>query len=263
MSQSHSLLLKTAELAQLGPSDSLTESLLTPAVLKHLKVLRINVGEHVCFMDGAGHFLETRCEKNQPWEFSVTESIAKPRSSPQIELALSLVKKEAFSLALTQATELGFDRLQMLETAHSTIAKKLRDSYTSRAQRLIEAATEQCRSPYLAEVQSNIPKIEDWLKSSKNPVVWADEALSRQNLMGFQQNDSLSTLKDAKACTLLIGPEGGWSDEERSLLQSNSNVFSLGLGSQILRVPTACTTAIALLKSFLHRSSALEEARVF
>lgn len=251
MSQSHSLLLQSLELKKLKTGDLIQDGDLEAPLKKHLKVLRINPGEEVCFLDGCGSLVETQCDSNRPWTFSVVETSYKAPSTPKIELALSVVKKDAFSLAITQATELGFQNLQLVETERSTIAKKLVESYPSRGKRLAEAAVAQCRSPYLPDISNEVLDLQSWVRNSTQPIVWADEDLSREDLIGFPANLDLSKLKSAPAVSLLIGPEGGWSDAERALLRKQSNIYALGLGSQILRVPTACTAAITLLKSFL------------
>jgi len=50
---------------------------------------------------------------------------------------------------------------------------------------------------------------------------------------------------------LLIGPEGGFSEEERAALQKQSNVVRLSLGPRILRADTAAVAALALIQAVL------------
>jgi 16S rRNA (uracil1498-N3)-methyltransferase len=53
----------------------------------------------------------------------------------------------------------------------------------------------------------------------------------------------------------MIGPEGGWSEAERKEIMQHPRVVALGLGPQILKVPTACVAALYQLKLFTQGTS--------
>jgi 16S rRNA (uracil1498-N3)-methyltransferase len=50
---------------------------------------------------------------------------------------------------------------------------------------------------------------------------------------------------------LLIGPEGGFSEDERAALLKQSNIVRLSLGPRILRADTAAVAALALIQAVL------------
>src|SRR5690606_13694917 len=81
----------------------------------------------------------------------------------------------------------------------------------------------------------------DW--DSERVLIFCDEAA--------EGNNPLELLKGVKgrSCGLLIGPEGGFSDAERSHLRSLSYVLSIPLGPRILRADTAAVAALALIQA--------------
>ena len=92
-----------------------------------------------------------------------------------------------------------------------------------------------------------------FLKVNKSPIasdfefLFADESLVERNKWGFLK--SLNT--NSKAIYLFIGPEGGWSENERKLLGANPRINHLALGPKVLRVPVATAAALTLINENL------------
>jgi len=98
------------------------------------------------------------------------------------------------------------------------------------------------------------------LKIDKMISNWKNGAYSDYTLVFCDENapednpaESLSKLNadsSAKKIALLIGTEGGFSTEERTLLLAQEFVLPIALGPRILRADTAAVAALALIQSF-------------
>jgi 16S rRNA (uracil1498-N3)-methyltransferase len=144
-----------------------------------------------------------------------------------------------------KAVELGVSRLQPVLTRHTQVARVNRERMQANA---IEAA-EQCGILALPEVGEPVP---------------LDRALAErdlQRLLVFCDEDA--EVKDPVAAlaamqrdnghglAVLIGPEGGFAEDERRSLLAAPNVVRLGLGPRILRADTAAVAALALVEAVL------------
>jgi 16S rRNA (uracil1498-N3)-methyltransferase len=112
---------------------------------------------------------------------------------------------------------------------------------------VIEAA-EQCGILSLAEVAAPVPL--ERLLTQRRPerlLVFCDEAA--------EVTDPLQALRQAPAGTqgidVVIGPEGGFAEDERALLSRQPRILRLSLGPRILRADTAAVAALALVQAAL------------
>jgi 16S rRNA (uracil1498-N3)-methyltransferase len=112
---------------------------------------------------------------------------------------------------------------------------------------VIEAA-EQCGILSLAEVAEPVA-LERYLagRETTRLLVFCDEAA--------EVADPLAALKEARqpgrGIDVLIGPEGGFAEEERALLLRQPNILRLALGPRIMRADTAAVAALALIQAVL------------
>jgi len=215
---------------------------LDPGAQHHLKVLRIRSGEEFRFIDGQGSILHTRCTQIRPPVFEVLNVAKNKALTPKIELCLAAPKGDLLWEAVTQATEVGVSSIRLIRSQHVQYTKQ-QDAPTARVQKISDSACEQCSRAWRVEVHPNWHKLEDCLKLPGTAVV-ADENLSTKGIYGFAASE-IPTATTA-GLRIFIGPEGGWSEEERQILGASARAF--GLGPLILRVPTAAATAIHLLR---------------
>lgn len=259
MTQAHSLLLKDHSFTNLS---TISEEHLSINTRSHLKALRIRTHELIDFMDGQGQFLHTRCTQTLPYSFEVIRLSKQERPLPILHLFISPPRKDSLSQALSQATELGANKFTFIKSDHNDLSSKEFPKTLERSRRVIESCVEQCRSPYLPIIN------EEFLEIKKIPdheiVFFADENLSQKNLIGLENPQSTfetlksmsSSSKPINSWALLIGPEGGWSESERQHLSQRPNTIPLGLGSQILKVPTACVCGLNLLQYYRYQLTA-------
>lgn len=210
------------------------------AILKHLRALRIRPGEELFLLDGKGTLQKLRCRNIKPhFSFDEIESISKSAPKPIIELCLSPPKGDALWEALTQSTELGVNEIYLFRSDHSQIKKSANFSF-ERAQRVSDAACEQCLQPWRVSIDDSWHELDSLLKvDDRTQLVWANEALSEKNIFGMLDAPGSSSFERIR---LFIGPEGGWSESERQKLDAVAS--PLALGPLILRVPTACVAAL-------------------
>jgi 16S rRNA (uracil1498-N3)-methyltransferase len=154
--------------------------------------------------------------------------------------AFAPLKQARLDYMVQKAVEMGVSRLSPVLTQFTQVNRMNMDRMRANA---IEAA-EQCG--ILA-----LPAIDEPVAFHK----WLD-ALPKENTIVFCDEDSaekspLEELKSREAAKLvvLIGPEGGFSGDERKTLLARDNVIRLSLGPRILRADTAAVAALALVQS--------------
>lgn len=188
-------------------------------------MLRLRAGEAVTVADGRGGW--RTCELAPGGGLSpVGEVEHRPRPAPAVTVAFALTKSEKPELTVQKLTELGVDRIILFEAGRSVVRWDA-DRATrnvARLRRIAREAAMQSRRAYLPEV---------------GEVVRFSDVVA---LPGACRADAGGAAPSLDHPLVLVGPEGGWTDEERS-----SAVPAVGLGTQVLRAETAAITAGALL----------------
>ncbi|MDZ7928425.1 MAG: 16S rRNA (uracil(1498)-N(3))-methyltransferase [Agrobacterium sp.] len=139
-----------------------------------------------------------------------------------------------------KAVEMGAGVLQPVMTQH--VQGKIHNTEKLRAN-AIEAA-EQCGILSLPEVAEPV-KLKDMLETWPHDrrILYCDEGDAGQNPLPV-----LQAVKERKLA-LLVGPEGGFSEEEREMLRSLAFVTPIPLGPRILRADTAAVAALAVIQA--------------
>ena len=220
----------------LGPGQTVP---LTPEQAHYLfGVMRRGVGDAILVFNG----------RDGEWQAEVAEArkragavaiIAQTRSQvalPDLWLLFAPVKKARTDFIVEKAVELGVARIQPVTTRFTNSERIRRDRLQAHA---VEAA-EQCGATCIPEVTELMPldrALADW--PADRQLVFCDETQAGAS------TDPRSVLTGAPAA-ILIGPEGGFSKEERTRLQAMPAAVSLALGPRILRADTAAVAAITL-----------------
>jgi len=213
---------------------------------RHLKALRIREGESVSFLDGTGHIADAVCSSSRPYIFRVNEIERHAPQLPALRLYLSPPRRDTLSQTLSQATEMGVSRITFLTSEHNDYSQKERSPLLERSRRVVEAAIEQCRAPYLPQLDDGWSSLKDALGSLQSHAFFADEDLSRGGVYG--PTSAMDISLHVAEISLFVGPEGGWSAVERRMILDTPLVIPLGLGPRILKVPTACVAALYQLR---------------
>lgn len=151
---------------------------------------------------------------------------------PDLWLLTAPIRAERFEWIVEKATELGVSRIVPVLTARVNHARLKPERLRAH---MVEAA-EQCGRTALPELAEAV-KLSDLLKD------WpADRALFFADEEG---GVAMQALSPAPPAAILIGPEGGFSPDEREMLLALPQVKRLALGPRILRADTAVVAAIA------------------
>lgn len=160
----------------------------------------------------------------------------RPREDvPDFTLCAALLKKPNFDLVLEKATELGVRRIQPVITRRC-VADRLN---LDRARAIATEAAEQCARtalPELAEPVKLEALLRDW--PGGRTLFFADELGGEPAAVRFAA--------DRGPAALLVGPEGGFDEEERRAIRALPQARAITLGPRILRGETASIAATAL-----------------
>ena len=158
-----------------------------------------------------------------------------------IELAICLVKKNPMEIILQKATELGISKITPIISERTEI----KDLNFDRAKKIVIESTEQSNQLYPPQI-SKITRLEDYIKNFniESELLFAD-VNAKNNLKDIK-------LKVNNSKSLLIGPEGDFSPDERNLILSKENTISFSLSKNILRTETAVISALSLINYSLN-----------
>ncbi len=195
-----------------------------------LQVCRHPRGEPLRLFDGRGR--EHRCilaeVRGQRAMVEGLEALPEAPPPPQLVLLLALCKPAAWETALRMATELGITDLLPAVCGRSTV-RRLR---LARWQKLAVSACEQCGRSWLPTLHEALPL----------PQALETPWLPRQRLLMAPGAPTEPSTAGARA--LLVGPEGGLTEEEQALALE-AGFTPAGLSRHILRVDTAVAAALA------------------
>lgn len=207
-----------------------------------VKVLRMDVGRELILFNGNGNQYSatiTRTTKKTAF-VSILSQEHKPNSSPvQIELAIGISKGDRFDWVLQKATELGVSRITPLFTSRCEI--KLSGERLSKKmtgwQKTVIGACEQCQRNELPKLAEPL-NIDDFVSQA---------AAELKFVLHHRSEHSLSNDTPPQSVVILVGPEGGLSDEE--IQSAESNGFTpLKLGNRVLRTETAPVAALSVMQ---------------
>ena len=198
-------------------------------------VLRLRPPAQVAlFDDRSGEWLATVTGSAKRLVSLAVESRLRPRETvPDLWLLFAPIKRGRIDWLVEKATELGVARLMPVITARTVVARLNLDRLRAHA---IEAA-EQCGRtalPVMAAPVALPSALADW--PPERALLFADES----------GGDPVGAVAAPGAAAILVGPEGGFSDEERQLIRSVPAARPVSLGPRILRADTAAIAALAL-----------------
>lgn len=220
---------------------------------RHLRdVLRLRAGEEAQVFDGEGH--EFVCvvrevgSRREGARLEVRGPVAPPSPEPPvfILLAVSLLKGEKFDLVVQKAVELGVGFIKPLLTKRADVRLHDERDAVKRVERWKRLALEAAKQSGRARVPGvDAPRaFETFVKDAPDPdflrLMFAERNGVR--LDELPRRDAPPTHVSA-----LVGPEGGWEEEEIELARTHGR-HVVTLGGRTLRAETAAITVCALLQ---------------
>lgn len=198
------------------------------------KVFRYEAGSEVVLFDGKIEVLAKIVELSK--KSDTAKLVLGEKKSPivnsdkklRIYLALSILKGEHTDIVVEKATELGVSGIILVQS--DRVIKK--GVNLERLQKIAIEASEQCGRIDVPEISTS-DDLESVLDSGDfdKKVILDMEGEKLQNISG-------------KKILLFIGPEGGWSDDEKNMFK-NKDVMVASIGENVLRAETAAIVGVA------------------
>jgi 16S rRNA (uracil1498-N3)-methyltransferase len=197
-------------------------------------VLRLKEGAELLVFDGqSGEWLARISEAaKKRITLQIERRTREPEVIPDVWLAFAPVKRAQTDWLVEKATELGAAKLLPVMTRR-TVAERVK---MERLAVITIEAAEQCgrtRPPEIAEPQP-LPRFLEKRDTSRT-LYFADEGGGDAAASAFKLGPAL----------ILIGPEGGFTDDERAMVRAAANSVAISLGPRILRAETAALAALA------------------
>ena len=205
-------------------------------------VLRKSVGDAVVLFNGRDGAWLCRLVSDSKKSVALepVEQIAPQTTPSDLWYGFAPLKTERLDYVIQKAVEMGAGTIQPVLTRFTQVARLKHERLVANA---IEAA-EQCEVLSVPTVEAEVTLerlLDAW--PADRALIFADEGEASSSPV-----EVLSALRGRKV-GLLVGPEGGFSDEERSRLRGLPYVVPISLGPRILRADTAAVAALAVIQA--------------
>jgi 16S rRNA (uracil1498-N3)-methyltransferase len=208
-------------------------------------VLRLSAGETILVFNGRdGEWQARIVGRKRPDSVNIVAQTRPQDRLPDLAYVFAPLKHARLDYMVQKAVEMGASSLQPVLTRFTQVGRV--NAGRMRAN-VIEAA-EQCGLLSLATVAEPVA-LDRYLnlRSPRRLLVFCDEAADAGNPLQALQSHTAG----AGGIDVLIGPEGGFAEEERAVLLRQPKTLRLSLGPRILRADTAAVAALALVQAAL------------
>jgi 16S rRNA (uracil1498-N3)-methyltransferase len=195
-------------------------------------VMRKGVGDDVLLFDGrTGEWLARVAEAGKKRMILTVEGPTRAAEIlPDLILAFAPVKRTQTDWLVEKATELGVARLQPVMTRR-TVAERVK---LERLEAIAIEAAEQCGRTVLPDIAEPVPLGRFLADRGDRRLYFADETGGQPAALAFAPGPA----------AILVGPEGGFTEDEREAVRAAPNALAISLGPRILRAETAALAAV-------------------
>ena len=218
------------------------------------RVLRRRAGDELTAADAGGAVYMMRilrvgradCEV----ELAPAAAARMPPAGVGITLIQCLPKGRKIDLIVRQATEAGVERIVLATSAHSQVRPEEKDARVPRLRKVAREALQQSGAPRLPEIEEprSLPAI------AARAGEWGMALFFHERPRGGAALHRLLA-GASRSVAILIGPEGGLSEDEAVLLE-HAGFHPAYLGGSVLRVETAALYALGAVKTILQERDA-------
>jgi len=208
-------------------------------------VLRLAAGDTILVFNGRdGEWQASITGRKRPDSLAIVARTRPQDRLPDLAYVFAPLKHARLDYMVQKAVEMGVSSLQPVLTRFTQVSRV--NGERMRAN-VVEAA-EQCGILSVADVAEPVA-LDRYLsrRGAQRLLVFCDEAADVANPLQALQGG----LTGANGIDVLIGPEGGFAEEERALLLRQPLILRLSLGPRILRADTAGVAALALVQAAL------------
>ena len=227
---------------------STNEVLFQPEEIKQIKnVLRLSTGDRILVLDNNGntYIVEISKSDNKCLKGKIIErQFQKPDSQFSISLGQALTKGSKIDFIIQKATELGVKNITFIETERSIIRfKNINNNRLTRWKKIAKEAAELSHRLTIPDI-SCCRNLEEYCRTCEYAcqklIFWEQE--KEKKLRDCLKNDiGISRL------SILVGPEGGFSQKEIKLTRS-FGFIPVGLGPRILRTETSALSILSIIQ---------------
>ncbi|MEJ8473606.1 16S rRNA (uracil(1498)-N(3))-methyltransferase [Roseibium algae] len=215
-----------------------------------LNVLRLKNGSELLVFNGTdGEWLASiRATGRKACHLDLVKQVREQSKAIDLQYLFAPLKHARLDYMVQKAVEMGAGALRPVMTQHTQVSRVNLERMEAN---VIEAA-EQCgviAVPEVLETLSLTELLSNWaVDQPGRRLLFCDEGEESQNPIA-----ELVRIADAgpQPLAILVGPEGGFSEDERVLLRARSFVSAIPLGPRILRADTAAVAALAVVQATL------------
>ena len=208
-------------------------------ILKHLLVMRTQVGEIVKFINKDKFVIkgETLEISKKIGKFKVVEKFKSQRELKyNITLCLPILKN-ALNEAISNATQIGVKKIQPIYSDFCAVKKN--SIKIEKLEKIIIETFKQCERADIPII-SKEAKLREFLKNKKNVIIYGEREVNTT------LKDAIKNISQDEEITIVIGPEGGFSDSEFEFFKEN-NFPIVTLGNTILKAENAIIAGVSNL----------------
>lgn len=212
------------------------------------KVMRMKIGdEFELVSDEKVHLM--KIDSIKPFKASKIRDIDEDNELPnKLTLIFSPIKGDHTELVLQKCTELGVTSFVLLNTSRTVVKIDNKSKKLDRFNKIILEASEQSKREYLPRIDKII-SMEEVGSIDADVKLIAYENFSKETDTFMQE---LNKIKDGQSVAVIIGPEGGFSEEEVKFA-TELGYIPISLGKRILRAETASINVISVIANYLER----------
>jgi 16S rRNA (uracil1498-N3)-methyltransferase len=227
-----------------GLDASVPEAVLPADEANHLtRVMRLGIGDDIAVFDGRGHEFRARVvgAARGTVRLELLDAVT-PAAESRVPLTLvqAVLKGDKMDGVVRDATMMGVSAIEPIITSH-TIARR---SDSARWSRVAVSSAKQCRRAVVPAI-AGPQRFSDWLAGSAHGLrlILVEPSAPDRDLC------SLRVLEDHApgSLALIVGPEGGWTPEERQQAEQ-AGCMAVTLGGLTLRADAIATAAIAIAR---------------
>ena len=208
-------------------------------------VLRLSAGAEVLAFNGRDGEWQAAIEgRKRPDGLVILQQTRPQDRLPDLAYVFAPLKHARLDYMVQKAIEMGATSLRPVLTRFTQASRV----NTERMRANVVEAAEQCGILSIATVAEPMP-LERYLsqRPADRLLIFCDEAAELENPIQSLQ----SAREPGQGIDVLIGPEGGFAEDERALLLRQPKILRLALGPRIMRADTAAVAALALVQAVL------------
>ncbi|MEM6603350.1 MAG: 16S rRNA (uracil(1498)-N(3))-methyltransferase [Pseudomonadota bacterium] len=196
-------------------------------------VLRAKIGDIIGIFNGVNgeYAAEIKACKKKSVLVYIVAKIREHLPPEDITLFFAPLKKSPMEYLIQKGTELGCGFFQPIITERTIV----RDINLERLNRIATEAAEQCHLTALPQIKPAISLLS--VLEAQRPFLFCDEYGGGEPILRILKNHSVDSI--------LIGPEGGFTQTEHDMIKSHQACHAVSLGPRIMRAETAAISALS------------------